>query len=145
MVIAKGPEHGQRLCVCKWDCWEAQKVLPTIAKLRKDPAAHRWLMQWFATHQEVVQPFAGGDWNCLDLEPFDLNAPTTKAVHYTGIPTQPHLKYALPRLAREGKRHWYQGPRIEHPRRELQALFDRYLDEAIANGFTPDRYRTEGG
>lgn len=145
VVIAKGPEHPQRLCVCKWDCSLAAEFLPTIAELRADARQHRRMMEWFARHQEFVQPFGSGDWNCLDLEPFDMNAPTTKSVHYTGIPTQPHLKYALPRLAAEGKRHWYGNARREHPRPELQALFDRYLAEAIASGFTPDRYRVEGG
>lgn len=142
VVIAKGPSHGQRLCVCKWDCSLAKEILPPVAELRRDAGTHRRLMEWFAKHQEYVEPFAGGDWNCLDLEPFDLHAPTTKAVHYTGIPTQPHLKYALPRLAREGRTHWYGGARRDHPRPELQALFDRYLAEAIENGFTPERYRT---
>jgi hypothetical protein len=143
-VIAKGKEHGQRLCCCVWDCSFAHEFLPPIDELKRDARQHRRLMEWFSRHQELVQPFDGGDWNCLDLEAFDLNAPTTKAVHYTGIPTQPHLKYALPRLAAEGKKHWYRGPRREHPRRELQALFDRYLAEAIEAGYTPDRYRTGG-
>jgi hypothetical protein len=140
-VIAKGAEHGQRLCVCKWNCSLAHEFLPPLSELKREATAHRRLMEWFARHQERVQPFDGGDWNCLDLEPFDLNAPTTKAVHYTGIPTQPHLKYALPRLAGEGKSHWYGGPRREHPRPELQTLFDRYLAEAFENGFTLERYR----
>jgi hypothetical protein len=141
IVIAKGPEHPQRLCICKWNCSLAKEILPPVAELRRDAGAHRRLMEWIARHQEYVQPFANGNWNCLDLEDFDLNAPTTKAVHYTGIPTQPHLRYAIPRLQRESKRHWYQGHMREHPRPELQQLFDRYLKEAIANGFTPERYR----
>lgn len=141
VVIAIGREHGQRYCVSKWDCAAARKHIPPIAEMRKDAGAHRRLMSYFAQHQELVQQFLGGNWNCLDLEPFDLNAPTTKAVHYTGIPTQPHLRYALPRLEREDKRHWYQGQRREHPRPELQALFDRYLEEAIEAGFTPENYR----
>lgn len=141
VVAAKGGNHGQRLCVSLWDCDAAQTALPPLAKLRDDPHAHRSLMRHFAAHPEMVAPFLGGDWNVLDLEPFDLADPRAKALHYTGIPTQLQLKHALPRLKREGGRHWYSGPAREHPRRDLQKLFDRLLFEAQVNGFGIERYR----
>ena len=143
IVIAKGPEHPQRLCCCVWDCAAAKPHMPSLAELRRDAGVHRRMMQYMAAHQELVQKFSGGNWNCLDLEPVNLSDPRTKAVHFTGIPTQPHLKYALPRLAREGKRHWYQGQRREHPKAELQALFDQYLAEAVAAGYTLEQYRAK--
>jgi hypothetical protein len=143
VVIAKGGAHGQRLCVSKWDCAAAKAYLPTIAELQDGPQKHRMMMRFFADHPGIVVPFAAGDWNALDLEPFDLADPRVKAVHYTGIPTQLQLKHALPRLAREGGRHWYAGPRREHPQNDLQRLFDKLLAEATANGFGIERYRVE--
>lgn len=139
-VIAKG---GQRLCVSKWDCAAAEAVLPRATTLRDDPHSHRSLMHHFAAHPEMVAPFLGGDWNTLDIEPFDLASPRTKAVHYTGIPTQLQLKHALPRLAREGGRHWFGGAARPHPRADLQRLFDKLLVEATARGYGIERYRRE--
>jgi hypothetical protein len=141
MVLAKGGAHGQRMCVSVWDCFRAFECLPRLAKLQDDPHSHRRLMHEFASvNFGRVQPFAG-DWNALDIEPFDLAK--VKAIHYTGIPTQLQLKHALPRLVREGGRHWYSGPARAHPRHDLQSLFDRLLAEAAANGFGIDRYRVE--
>lgn len=139
MAIAKG---GQRLCVSLWDCSAARAYLPTPRQLRADSRIHRALMGKFGG-MPVVQPFLGGDWNVLDLEPFDLANPRVKALHYTGIPTQLQLKHALPRLAREGGRHWYGGPARQHPRADLQRLFDKLLEEATTHGFGIERYRRE--
>lgn len=143
VVIAKGGAHGQRLCVSKWDCAVAEAVLPRLGKLRDDPHAHRSLMHHFAAHPEMVAPFIGGDWNVLDLEPFDLANSRVKALHYTSIPTQLHLKHALPRLEREGGRHWYGGVARANPRVDLQRLFDRLLDEATSAHYGIERYRRE--
>lgn len=139
IVIAKG---GQRYCVAKWDCAAAKRHLPAMSKLRSDPYIHRGLMGRFAALPQVVQTFAkDADWNRLDLEPFELRERALKAVHYTGIPTQPQLRHAVPRLAKEGGRHWYSGPRREHPRHDLVRLFDQLLVEAISNGYGIERYR----
>lgn len=145
VVIAKGGRHGQRLCVSKWDCAAAETALPPLAKLRDDPHSHRSLMRLFATHPEMVEPFRDGDWNVLDLEIGDgaINYPETKAIHYTGIPTQLQLKHALPRLGREGGRHWYTGAAQPHPVWRLQTLFDGLLAEATAAGFGIEKYRRE--
>lgn len=140
IVVAKG---GQRLCVSKWDCAAAKAYLPPLPKLQDDPMSHRGLMRWIAEHPELVESFAGGDWNVLDLDRVDLASPRTKAVHCTGIPTQPQLRHALPRLQREGGRHWYSGPARRHPQPEIERLFDRLLAEATAHGFGIDRYRRE--
>jgi hypothetical protein len=140
VVLAKGGRHGQRLCVSKWHCFRAFEYLPKLSKLQDDPHSHRGLMRWFADHPGLVQQFEG-EWNALDLEPFDLGK--VKALHYTGIPTQLQLKHALPRLKREGGRHWYTGPVREHPRHDFRRLFDRLLTEAEANGYGIEKYRRE--
>jgi hypothetical protein len=57
--------------------------------------------------------------------------------------TQPQLRHALPRLAREGKRHWFNGQVRQHPRHDLLALFDELLEEATANGYGVSRYVQE--
>lgn len=139
-VIAK---NSRRFCVSKWRCATALAFLPPLAKLQDDPYIHRGLMERFAVLSEFVQPFAGGDWNRLDLEPFDLANPSIKALHYTAIPTQPQLKHALPRLQREGGEHWYRGPARAHPSPSLQRLFDELLAEATAAGYGIERYRRE--
>lgn len=145
-VIAKDGNHGRYgklFCVSKWDCAAARKHLPPLADLQRDPNSHLALMRHFSLRPEVVQPFAGGDWNAVDTEPLDLADPNVKAVHYTGIPTQLQLKHALPRLEREGGRHWYGGAARRHPRADLQQLFDRLLDEATRRGYAIERYRRE--
>lgn len=140
IVIAKA---GKRVCVSKWDCAASKRYLPAMSALRGDPYIHRGLMDRFDAMAHIVQPFAGGDWNRLDLEPFDLADRNVKVLHYTGIPTQPQLRHALPRLKKEGRRHWFQGLAREHPRHDLVRLFDKLLTEAIAHGYTVDRYRRE--
>lgn len=140
IAIAKG---GQRMCVSKWDCAAARQYLPTLAELQDGPQSHRMLMRWIAERHNLVEPFADGDWNRLDLEPFDLSDPQVKALHCTGIPTQPQLRHALPRLQREGGQHWFNGVARRHPRPEVERLFDRLLTEAEANGYGIERYRRE--
>lgn len=143
IVIGKGGGNSQRLCVSKWNCFGARGVLPALAKLQDDPHIHRGLLGRFAAAPALVQQFAAGDWNRLDLEPFDLADARIKALHYTGIPTQVQLKHALPRLAREGVRHWYTGQPRPHPRQDLQKRFDELLVEATAAGYGIERYRVE--
>jgi hypothetical protein len=57
--------------------------------------------------------------------------------------TQPQLRHAVARLARDGRTHWYTGETAAHPRPELQALFDALLIEAEANGYGIERYRVD--
>lgn len=141
MVIAKGPKHPQRLCVCKWNCSAAKDWLPRLSDIQGDGNCHRFLMKRIAGMPQLVQPFGNlGDWNALDLEPLDINDPNIKAVHYTGIPTHLGLKYSIPRLAKEGKKHWFNGIPRHNPNNELQILFDNLLIEAIENDYRPEDY-----
>lgn len=140
MLVARG---GQRICVSKWNCALAETFVPPLRHVMRDAGYHRRAMDWVARHPERVEPFAAGDWNRIDLEPFDLSDPQVKALHYTGIPTQVQLKHALPRLKAEGGRHWFEGESRAHPRPDLQKLFDGLLDEAAAAGYGIERYRVE--
>jgi hypothetical protein len=139
VALAKGG-GSWRYCVSLWDCVEAQKHIPPLAKLKADPDAHQMLCGYFAKHRELTQSFQG-DWNCLDGEGHaDLRDGSLKALHYTAMDSQPHLRHALPRLAKEGRKHWFNGKVRRHPRRDIEELFDKLLAEAKANGFPPERY-----
>jgi hypothetical protein len=87
---------------------------------------------------QLIQPF-GPEWNYCDNED---RGPLSKAkiLHYTAMDTQPHLKYAVPRLAAVGQKHWFNGQVRKHPRQEIQDLFDEYLAEAIKAGYAPENY-----
>lgn len=147
IVIAKGNKgnarHGQRYCVSKWDCAASKSFLPPVATIMANEKMHRHLMQKFAANQDIVQPFQSGEWNCLDGEGYKLGDPKLKAIHYTGIPTQPQLRYAVPRMKREGGRHWFHGTIQPHPRKDIVALFDTLLMEATEAGHGIERYRKE--
>ena len=51
-----------------------------------------------------------------------------------------HLKYAVPRLEKIGRKHWFDGEIKNHPRKDLQAVFDQYLVDAENAGFKVDDY-----
>jgi hypothetical protein len=96
----------------------------------------------FAEHLDVLSKF-DGDWNCTDLRGYEyISDPRIKAIHYSRIETQPHLKWAIPRLRTLGLEHWYKGKVYEHGRKDLIELFDFTLTEALAAGYTLDRYET---
>lgn len=127
-----------------FDCAAAERAhVPNLTVLRALPDAHSFCLNYFRAHPELLAPFAG-DWDCVDLKGYDdINDPRIKAIHYSRIETQPHLKHAIKRLAAAGKSHWYTGPIGPHWRPELQALFDQLLEEAAAAGYTVDRYLTD--
>lgn len=127
----------------------ARSHIPALADLKKLPDAHSVVLNYFRQHPELLAP-TDGDWDCAGFEKSSaidkprLDDPRIKAVHYTRIETQLHLKYAVPRLRAEGKTHWYTGEVRNHARPDLQALFDELLAEAIAEGFTPETYKNGG-
>jgi hypothetical protein len=128
-----------------FDCATAKGHVPTLNALRQMPDAHGTMLNYFRAHQGLLDP-CEGNWDCADFEKStngtpSLDDPRIKAVHYTRIESQLHLKHAIPRLNTEGRRHWYTGQICEHPRADLQARFDRLLLEAYAAGYTLERYR----
>lgn len=128
-----------------FDCGAAKMSMLTLEALRAMPDAHGAMLRYFRDRNHLLGDFAG-DWDCIDLKGYDdLHDPRIKAIHYSRIETQLHLKYAASRLKAEGRTHWYQGPIGAHWRPELQALFDQELAEAIAAGYPPERYRVEAG
>lgn len=139
VALAKGG-GSWRYCVSLWDCAAMEGVVFPIERLRKVPTSHREMVQYMASHPHMTQEFMG-DWNCLDgFEHKNLLDGKLKALHYTDMRTQPQLQHAIPRLAAQGRKHWFDGHVMKHPRADVQNLFNTYLIEAIENGFTIDKY-----
>lgn len=139
-VMAKGGENSWRYCLAVWNCEEAQKWLLPIERLRFVPESHQRMMGFFSQNMQIVQQFKG-NWNCIDGENYqNLNDPEIKAIHYSDMGSQLHLKYAIPRLKAKGQTHWFDGQVRTHWRIDLQQLFDSLLEEARVNGFSVENY-----
>lgn len=136
-VIAK---NDSTFCCSLFDCERAKKALPPIERIKGEYALYARLRREFRAGQ--VQPFPfSQNWNVLDGEHYhSLDDPEVKIIHCTSIPTQPQLKYALPRLKARGLEHWYKQPTRPHWRKDIIKMFDAYLEEAIAMGYPPDKY-----
>jgi hypothetical protein len=137
--VAKNP---RTFCCTLWDCERAKHFLPPVKQLKSEYGLYARLKNKFPLGS--VASFANGNWNVLDGEGYkDLSDPDVKILHCTSIPTQPQLRYALPRLAASGGTHWARHQPQPHPRRDVVALFDNMLEEAKANGFVPENYQAK--
>jgi len=139
----------EAICVTVYDCERMQKILPDIDKIKHLRGFYRQVRDNVRKAPGAIKRYAG-DWNCLDMrripgegEYASVSDPEIKLLHFTRIPTQPHLRYAIPRLAAQGKRHWYAGAASPHPRKDAAALFDQRMAEANKAGFWPEAYKTE--
>ena len=138
VVIGKGGPQVARLCTCVWDCEKAKAYLPPLTELQSNPDAHIHMMQLLKTKPELVQKYTES-YNCVDGE--SLSAESIKILHYSDMGTQFSHKYSLPRLQSEGKKHWFDGQILPHPRQDLAQLFDRYYQEALDAGYRVENYR----
>lgn len=137
-VLAKS---GGRLCISLWDCAAAKTHVLPLDKLKSDPQQHHIMQMRTRANQNRFLGVFEGEWNCLDGAGFpDLSAPGLKALHYTEMSCQLHLTKAISRLHAAGQTHWMNGQRYPHPRKDLQALFDRMLGEAEAAGYPVSNY-----
>ncbi len=138
LVCRKSKKPGGKLktCCMLFDCAAAKGHVPDLPALKAMPDPQGHLSKYFQQHDALTSSYQSGDWNALDLGGYDLDDPRVKAVHYTRMEHQLHLKHAIARLAAQGKSHWYGGPVFAHPRPELQARFDALLAEAQADGYT---------
>lgn len=131
-----------------FDCEKAKGHVPDLVALRAMDDAHSTVLNYFRTHLGLLDAF-DGNWDCADFEKdkkgtAKLDDPRIKAIHYTRMEQQLHLKHALARLAKEGRPHWYTAggaPTFAHPRQDLQVLFDTLYQEAIAAGYSVEQYR----
>jgi hypothetical protein len=138
VAMAKGM-GSWRYCCSKWNCAVARNHLWPLDELKAKPESHKTMNARFSG-ASFVQAFEGA-WNVLDGAGFpSVRYPPIKAIHYTSMPHQPQLRYAVPRLAAQGRKHWYDGETATHWRPDLLELFDELLAEATANGYGPERY-----
>lgn len=138
MMAKKGRKNRTRFCVTVWDCAAAKAHLPALDALKASPQAHAERIQYFRDHAALIQSLPHG-YNNVDGE--DRPAEDIRILHYSDIGTQFSHPHTFRRLAAEGVQHWFDGEVLDHPRRDLQALFDRYYAQALAAGYTLDAYR----
>lgn len=151
VMLMKGPDGKLNYSSCiLFDCAKCQGHVPSLDALRKMPDAHSEMLNYMRPRREQLIGGLAGDWNCQAYEKVragaqapPLNLSAAKAYHFTRIEHQLHLRYALPRLKAEGRSHWYTGAIGPHPHPELIELYDRLYHEAIAAGYTPERYRVD--
>jgi len=132
-MLTKDEKHS---CVILFDCWRAKSALPNFEALRRTEGLYRKVRQSIKTAR-----FAG-NWNCLDGESYaSLSDADIKIIHFTRVETQPHLKWALPRLRASGKMHWnrmaFEQP---HARKDVRGLVDELWRETQAAGYSVERY-----
>ena len=142
VALVRNPTGKVSTSLILFDCAKARGHVPSLETLRTMSDAHGTVHHYFRANTHLLNP-TDGNWDCADLRGYQLGDPAIKAIHYTRIESQIHLKHALPRLKAEGRAHWYTGEIHEHARPELQALFDQLLEEATANGYPPERYRVK--
>lgn len=144
VFLAKSGKKGlHKTCCILFDAAKAKGHVPDLDRLRKMEDPQGTMMKYFKERPELHSGFEG-DWNAIDLKGYEsATDPRIKAIHYSRMEMQPQLKYAIPRLKREGKAHWYTGPVGPHERPEMIALFDALYQEALAAGYTVDQYRVE--
>lgn len=140
-MLVRNPAGKVRTCCILFDCEKAKTHIPDLTTLQALPDANGTMHQYIRAHREILSAFHG-DWNCIDLKGYDnIHDPRIKAIHYSRMSHQPHLRHAAARLAKEGRTHWYTGEVFPHWRPELMELFDAELAAAAAAGYPVERYR----
>jgi hypothetical protein len=139
-ALIRETEGKLRTCVMLMNCEAAPAPAQHLSKLKAMRDQHGHMTGLLKRRRDLLGRFEG-NWNCIDLKRCDgIDDPDVKVIHYSSMPHQPHLKWARPRLAAQGRRHWYDGETAPHWRPELQDLFDRLLTQAEAAGLHPALY-----
>lgn len=138
VLLAKDEKHS---CVMLFDCQKIKPILPEFERLRRTEGMYRNVRNNIGTHAARFS----GNWNCLDGEKYKTLAdPDIKLIHFTRVDTQPHLKWALPRLHAQGMQHWNrQAKEVPHPRSDVQPFVDWLWKETQAAGYNVKRYIPE--
>ena len=144
VLLNKANEGKVGFSVMLMDC---AAMKPHIQSKPSDPKFNKINTDYFRRNNHLVDKWDSSviDWNVCDGSGFaDINDERVGLVHVTKMGTQPSHEYALPRLAREGKTHWYDGKIEPHPRVDIREKFRTLLLEAQEAGFKLDRYRNTG-
>lgn len=138
-LLTKDEVHS---CFMLFDCERMKNILPTLDQLRRTEGLYRSVRK----NVGLAAARFAGNWNCLDGENYaTLDDPDIKVIHFTKVETQPHLKWALPRLRAQGKQHWNQWTLraekpLPHARADVQPLVDKLWAETQAAGYTVEDY-----
>jgi hypothetical protein len=140
VILTKDEKHS---CVILFDCEKIKPIIPAFDRLRRTEGMYRSIRNNIGTHAGRFS----GNWNCLDGESYKTLAdPDIKVIHFTKVETQPHLKWALPRLKEAGMSHWNrQAQGMPHARPDVQPLVDRIWKEAQEAGYTVECYLPQQG
>ena len=130
-------------CVMLMDCEKLGKVLPPFEHMRRKLGGYSVYRD---NHARPIAAKFAGNWNCLDGEAYaKLTDPDIKVLHFTKVESQPHLKWALPRLKRQGKQHWNRwtlrrDEPMPHARADVMPLVEYVWARAQAAGYTAEKY-----
>ena len=133
-------KNANTFCVMLQDCAKMKLVVPEFETLRQKELEYRKVR---VSAGKASARFAG-NWNCLDGEHYKtLMDSDIKVIHFTRVETQPHFKFALPRLQAEGKQHWNRQTRfMPHQRWDVEPLVDKLWKDAQQAGYTVAKYNT---
>ena len=131
-VMAATNSIERRTCVMKFNCKAMNDVLPKVRDIKANAQSHARLNK--AIFDKGIVQFISKRWNNCEGATTDLGI-----THYTKLSTQPHLKYAIPRLNKIGMKHWYAGP-INTGKTAVSDLFDTEYQHAISTGYTVNQY-----
>ena len=133
-------KNESQTCVMLFDNARCQKYFPDYNALRSMKGLYRNVRRTVGVNAAKFS----GNWNCLDGENYSsLNDPDIKIIHFTRVETQPHLKWAIPRLHAQGKKHWGEFARqsgLPHARKDVAPLIDQLWAEATAAGYKVENY-----
>lgn len=123
-----------------FDCIEAKKHLPPLAKMKEDVGAHQEVGGLLDRRPVLVGALPGG-WGRTDAD-FARKAPVglEGSVHFISPHTQPHGPAADIRLAKTGRAHWFAGARLPHYCARLVAMWGEEALRAADEGYVVGRY-----
>jgi hypothetical protein len=129
-----------RLCVCKFhnERCRDNPAWPRVAQFKRHKNLYGRVYHLISVSDHLRQDF-GTEWNNFDGED-NQSLQDIKLLHYTDMASQPHLKYAIPRLKNQGMTHWYDGELRPHSRPDVVDLFDNLYHEALLHGYNVDNY-----
>ena len=130
-------------CVMLMDCEKLARALPPFEHMRRKLGGYSVYRD---NHARPIAARFDGNWNCLDGESYTtLAAPEIKVLHFTKVESQPHLRWALPRLKAQGKQHWNRwtlrrDEPMPHARPDVMPLVEYVWKQAQAAGYTAAKY-----
>lgn len=139
-LLWKDEKHS---CLMLFDCAKMKGKMPDFESMRRKRGGYSVYRDTYA--RPIAAKFVG-NWNTLDGENYPtLTDPEIKVIHFTKVETQPHLRWALPRLEAQGKKHWNQWTLhskqpLPHRRPDVAPLVETLWQNAQEAGYTAAKY-----